>query len=57
MVLDFMPGGDLFKRIRNCGKLSEDEAKYIFYQILLAVDYIHHQKISHRDLKVNSIKN
>ncbi|KAJ1948507.1 hypothetical protein EC988_005148 [Linderina pennispora] len=50
----FMPllrGGDLFDYIIDHERLDEAEAKYIVFQILLALKYLHDANIAHRDLK------
>ncbi|KAJ2714518.1 hypothetical protein H4R19_001682, partial [Coemansia spiralis] len=53
-VFIFMPylkGGDLFDCIIRRHGLPEDEAKYVVYQVLLALRYLHDSNIAHRDLK------
>jgi len=52
IILELMEGGELLDRIRNKGRLSESCAKLIFYQVVLAVHYLHKAGITHRDLKV-----
>lgn len=52
IILELMEGGELFTRIKIKGGLSEPCAKLIFYQIVLAVHYLHKEGITHRDLKV-----
>lgn len=52
IILELMEGGELFDKIKSKGKLSESLAKLIFYQVVLAVHYLHKQGITHRDLKV-----
>jgi len=36
-------------------RLSEDESRRIFTQLISAVDYYHHKNIAHRDLKPSNI--
>lgn len=36
-------------------RLSEDESKRIFFQILQAVDYLHSFGITHRDIKLENV--
>ncbi|KAJ2612863.1 hypothetical protein EV177_002775 [Coemansia sp. RSA 1804] len=50
----FMPvlrGGDLFDYIYDHERLAEAEARFIVYQVLLALKYLHDANIAHRDLK------
>lgn len=44
-------GGELFDRIIAKGHFNEKEARNIFTQIMLALNYCHANKICHRDLK------
>ncbi|XP_039312049.1 serine/threonine-protein kinase Chk2 [Solenopsis invicta] len=55
IILELMEGGELFDRIKNRGKLPEPCAKLIFYQVVLAVSYLHKEGITHRDLKPENI--
>lgn len=50
IVLEYMEGGELTSYIEE--GLSEEQVKFIFYQIVRALEYLHNQGIVHRDLKV-----
>lgn len=50
--MEFCIGGDLFYQLKKRKKLSEEEAKIYFVEILLALDYLHSKNIIYRDLKV-----
>ncbi|XP_006143809.1 maternal embryonic leucine zipper kinase isoform X2 [Tupaia chinensis] len=51
MVLEYCPGGELFDYIISQDRLSEEEARVVFRQIVSAVAYVHSQGYAHRDLK------
>ena len=51
MVTDFCPGGELFFHLHNIGRFTEDQARFYFCEIVLALEYLHEQKIIFRDLK------
>lgn len=55
MLLDFMAGGDLHTRITHNDFLTEDNAKFFFYQICKGVKYLHDHQVAHRDLKPENI--
>lgn len=55
VVSEFLRGGELFDRIVNLKQFNEKKAAYVIYQILLALNYIHQNKIMHRDLKPENI--
>jgi serine/threonine protein kinase len=55
LVMDFMPGGELFYNFRRRGRLSEDDAKIYAGQIILCLNYLHKNNILFRDLKPENI--
>ncbi|KAI8823376.1 5'-AMP-activated protein kinase catalytic subunit alpha-2 [Fimicolochytrium jonesii] len=54
MVMEYA-GGELFNYIVNRGRMSEDDARKFFQQIICAVEYCHRHKIVHRDLKPENV--
>nr|CAD7403050.1 unnamed protein product [Timema poppensis] len=55
IILEAMDGGDLQNIILPNVGLNESEVKFYFYQIVLAVQYLHEKGIIHRDLKPSNI--
>ena len=51
IILELADGGELFDKINEKRRLSETEAKLYFYQMALAISYLHSKNICHRDLK------
>lgn len=54
-MLDFCPGGELFFHLRNLGRLTEDQARFYFAEILLGLEYLHQRDIIYRDLKPENV--
>ncbi|KAF7833647.1 CBL-interacting serine/threonine-protein kinase 3-like isoform X1 [Senna tora] len=55
IVLEFVTGGELFDKIVNHGRMSENEARRYFQQLINAVDYCHSRGVYHRDLKPENL--
>ncbi|KAJ3545803.1 hypothetical protein NM688_g5585 [Phlebia brevispora] len=59
IFLQLCTGGDLFSYIVNHKdpemRIHEGEAKYIMYQLILGLKYLHDKHISHRDIKPENI--
>ncbi|XP_047310278.1 serine/threonine-protein kinase SRK2I-like isoform X2 [Impatiens glandulifera] len=54
IVMEYAAGGELFERICNAGRFSEDEARFFFQQLISGVSYCHAMKVCHRDLKLEN---
>ena len=55
LILEYCSGTDLLQFLKSKRRVTEDEAKIIFSQLLSALDYIHQYKIGHRDIKLENI--
>ncbi|XP_027330504.1 CBL-interacting serine/threonine-protein kinase 3-like isoform X3 [Abrus precatorius] len=55
IVLEYVTGGELFDKIVNHGRMSENEARRYFQQLINAVDYCHSRGVYHRDLKPENL--
>ncbi|CAO2192679.1 unnamed protein product [Urochloa humidicola] len=55
MVLEFVNGGELFDKIAIKGKLSEQEGRRFFQQLIDGVSYCHDKGVYHRDLKPENV--
>ena len=53
-VMDFIEGETLKEYLERRGRLSDDETKRIFSQMLDAVGYVHDQNLVHRDIKLSN---
>eukprot|EP00126_Sphaerothecum_destruens_P012613 Sdes_comp21613_c0_seq1m20208 len=55
IVLELVSGGELFDKIVKEGHFTEEDTKYLFFQMLQAVKYLHDKGITHRDLKPENV--
>ena len=55
LVMEELTGGELFDRIVELGKYTEEDARYFTFKLLNAVLYLHDRNICHRDLKPENI--
>ena len=55
LVMEFLPGGDLFSLLQNLGALAEEPARFYIAEILHAINYLHDHGILHRDLKPDNV--
>ncbi|KAL0485153.1 RAC serine/threonine-protein kinase [Acrasis kona] len=55
LIMDFMPGGDLYIHIQKEGRFSESKSMFYIAQVILAVDYLHRNGIMKRAIKAEDI--
>ena len=57
LVLEFISGGSLgaYLKKKPNRRLEENECRRLFRQLVLAIEYIHSEKVTHRDLKLENL--
>jgi len=55
IVMEFMEGGELYGLVEDLGALGEDAGRFFLRQLLDCVEYMHSQRVVHRDLKLENI--
>lgn len=55
LIMEYVPGKELFNHIVDKKKLSEKDACKIFQQIISGLEYIHKLGVVHRDIKPENI--
>jgi serine/threonine protein kinase len=45
------PGGELFYYLKSVKRMTEDQARFYFIEIMYGLMYLHQQNIIYRDLK------
>ncbi|CAM8925557.1 unnamed protein product [Rhodiola kirilowii] len=55
IILEFVSGGELFDKIARDGRISENESRRYFQQLIDAVAHCHSKGVYHRDLKPENL--
>ncbi|CAH1281161.1 unnamed protein product [Diabrotica balteata] len=55
LVSEYASQGEIFDYIARYGRMTEDQSRNKFWQILSAVEYCHNRNIVHRDLKAENL--
>ncbi|XP_050633711.1 cAMP-dependent protein kinase catalytic subunit PRKX-like [Macaca thibetana thibetana] len=55
MLMEYVPGGELFSYLRNRGRFSSTTGLFYSAEIICAIEYLHFKEIVYRDLKPENI--
>lgn len=55
MLLEFVPGGELFSYLRNYGRFNNTWSNFYACEIVCALEYLHGKNIVYRDLKPENL--
>jgi serine/threonine protein kinase len=55
LIMEFVSAGNLCSYVKRRRRLPEEEARKIFHQICIALDYMHECEIIHRDVKLENV--
>lgn len=55
MLMDFVPGGEMFYHLRRTRRFPEQMAQFYAAQIVLVLEYLHGMGVAYRDLKTENL--
>lgn len=55
LILEYSPGGELYKRLTQKGRFSERTSARYIADLALALDYCHNKHVIHRDIKPENL--
>jgi serine/threonine protein kinase len=55
MLMEYVPGGEVFTHLRSQGRFSNDASKFYTAQIALAFAHCHENQVAYRDLKPENL--
>ncbi len=55
MLMEYVVGGEIFSYLRRAGQFSADVARFYISTIVLAIEYLHNNRVVYRDLKPENL--
>ena len=55
IIMEYINGGNLYSFVKKRRKLTEKTAKFLFWQIIQGIKYMHSRGVVHRDIKLENI--
>ncbi len=55
LIMECLDGPSLCSHVKERRRLSEEEARSIFFQLAQSIDYLHSLNIAHRDVKLENV--